>query len=241
MHGNLRARRAVPALIAASALMALAGCASAPGGTTASTRTTAPTRTTASPRATGPGGTRRHPRACRCAPARASRTRSCCGSPTPTPGRSSRAQRRSRTRPGSGPWPPRSAGSRGSRPGSIARALYRARSCCSSPSRATRTPGCSSMTQAAPASPGSGPPGSGHGRHVPAGCWARRSAGRARLHPGHLSEQRAAAVTRPGGRPSRSGTDRDGGYRSRRGPCRTVTGARASLADRAGVRACRRC
>ena len=57
MHGNLRARRAVPALIAASALMALAGCASAPGGTTASTRTTAPTRTTASPRATGPGGT----------------------------------------------------------------------------------------------------------------------------------------------------------------------------------------
>ena len=57
MHGNLRARRAVPALIAGGALMALAGCASAPGGTTASTRTTAPTRTTASPRATGPGGT----------------------------------------------------------------------------------------------------------------------------------------------------------------------------------------
>ena len=62
MHGNLGARRGVPALIAASALMALAGCASAPSGTTVSTRTTAstrttvPTRTTASPRATGPGG-----------------------------------------------------------------------------------------------------------------------------------------------------------------------------------------
>ena len=56
MHGNLRARRAIPVLIVAGALMALAGCASAPGGTTASTRTTAPTRTTASPRATGPGG-----------------------------------------------------------------------------------------------------------------------------------------------------------------------------------------
>ena len=49
MHGNLRARRAVPALIAASTLMALAGCASAPSGTTASTRTTA------SPRASEPG------------------------------------------------------------------------------------------------------------------------------------------------------------------------------------------
>jgi hypothetical protein len=56
MHGNLRARRAVPALIAASALLALAGCASAPSGTTASTRTAAPARTTASPRATGAGG-----------------------------------------------------------------------------------------------------------------------------------------------------------------------------------------
>ena len=35
MHGNLRARRAIPVLIVAGALMALAGCASAPGGTTA--------------------------------------------------------------------------------------------------------------------------------------------------------------------------------------------------------------
>jgi hypothetical protein len=50
MHGNLRARRAVPALIAASALLALAGCASTPSGITASTRTAASTR------ATGPGG-----------------------------------------------------------------------------------------------------------------------------------------------------------------------------------------
>jgi hypothetical protein len=56
MHGNLRARRAVPALIAASALMALAGCASASSGTTASARTTASGRTAASPRAAGPGG-----------------------------------------------------------------------------------------------------------------------------------------------------------------------------------------
>ena len=56
MHGNLRAGRAIPVLIVAGALMALAGCASAISGTTASTRTTAPTRTAASPRATGPGG-----------------------------------------------------------------------------------------------------------------------------------------------------------------------------------------
>jgi uncharacterized protein YceK len=56
MHGNLRARRAVPALIAASALMALAGCASAASGTTASSGTTATTRPAASPRASGPGG-----------------------------------------------------------------------------------------------------------------------------------------------------------------------------------------
>jgi hypothetical protein len=56
MHGNLRARRAVPALVAACVLMALAGCASASSGTTASSRTTASSGTTASPRATGPGG-----------------------------------------------------------------------------------------------------------------------------------------------------------------------------------------
>jgi len=56
MHGNLRAGRAIPVLIVAGALMALAGCASAPSGTAASTRTTAPTRATGSPRATGPGG-----------------------------------------------------------------------------------------------------------------------------------------------------------------------------------------
>jgi hypothetical protein len=56
MLGNLKARRAVPALIAASVLMALAGCASASSGTTASSRTTASSGTTASPRATGPGG-----------------------------------------------------------------------------------------------------------------------------------------------------------------------------------------
>jgi hypothetical protein len=56
MHGNLGARRAVPALIAASALLALAGCASAPSGTVASTRATAPARATASTRAAGPGG-----------------------------------------------------------------------------------------------------------------------------------------------------------------------------------------
>ena len=237
MHGNLRARRAFPALIAASALMALAGCASAPGGTTASTRTTAPTRTTASPRSTGPGGT---PAGLPLAPARRQ--------PDQVMLRLTDAHAREilpraadgrEPGPGSGPWPPRSAGSRGSRPGSIARALYRARSCCSSPSRATRTPGCSSMTQAAPASPGSGPPGSGHGRHGRAGCWARRSAGRAGLHPGHLSEQRAAAVTRPGGR-TRSGTDRDGSLRSRRGPCRTLPVLEPPSGPGRGS-ACRRC
>ena len=188
------------------------------------------------PGARAPRQPRRRP-VSRSAPARGGRTRSCSGSPRARSARSCRARPRSRTRPGSGPWLPRCAGCR-RLPGGL-------RHC------PAALPGMLLLefsAQGHRVPPGAHPglrlrqrqrarDGPAVGLVITARTAAERGGRReGPADPGHPSEQRAdRSDPRSGLALPRAGTDRGGCPRSRRGPCRTVSGAITPLADPAGI------